>query len=244
MRLKRGVQILTTQVPLERGRLFFVTMVPTTKLRVWRTRLMGQKVRIIVGADTHISYPGWIDTWRDTLDIARGFYWRFYFPPGSVDNVLVEHVLEHIEPAELPAVFRNIHTALRVGGVFRVAVPDGYHPSGFFKEFSRPGGWGAGADDHKTFFTVDMMRELAQTYGFECVPVEYFDRSGTFHTRPMSDEHGTIKRTARKWIPELEAYLTPAQRAEFFDTIPAPLRAQFTQSGMLFTSLWVDFVKK
>jgi hypothetical protein len=45
------------------------------------------------------------------------------------------------------------HEYLDTFGIIRIAVPDAYHPSGYVKELTKPGGSKPGADDHKVFIT-------------------------------------------------------------------------------------------
>jgi len=72
--------------------------------------------------------PGWVNIdVRPThdVDLALDIRRRLPFSDGQVARVRAEHVVEHLDfRDELPAVLREIHRVLAVGGVLRVVVPD------------------------------------------------------------------------------------------------------------------------
>ena len=45
-------------------------------------------------------------------------------PAATVDEILCEHVLEHLPADAWPALLADFHRVLRPGGVLRLAVPD------------------------------------------------------------------------------------------------------------------------
>jgi len=54
---------------------------------------------------------------------------------------------------------KNAFDFLRIGGTLRIAVPDGCHPDPNYIEHVRPGGTGAGADDHQFLYTYKTITE-------------------------------------------------------------------------------------
>ena len=67
--------------------------------------------------------------------VAPGQFWapsqvvhditeRFDLPDNSVDEVLSEHVLEHLPLAAWPDVLYEVHRVLKPGGILRLALPD------------------------------------------------------------------------------------------------------------------------
>jgi predicted SAM-dependent methyltransferase len=54
------------------------------------------------------------------LNLAK----RFPFADGSFDNAFSAHVLEHLYPEQAVSCVREVRRVLKVGGVFRVTVPD------------------------------------------------------------------------------------------------------------------------
>lgn len=86
---------------------------------------------------------------------------------------------------------------LKPGGAIRVAVPDGNNPDPAFIEYARPGGTGAGADDHKVLYRIESLSAVFQSAGFEIRPLEYFDAAGAFHTSEWEPNDGMITRSLR-----------------------------------------------
>ena len=193
--------------------------------------------KIILGsADT--SQEGWISTDSDYLDITKGFHWSRLFDESSIDNLLAEHVFEHIPLSKVEKCFENIHKYLKKGGKLRFVVPDGNHPASYYREMTKPGGWGNGASDHKVFFTLDLLKEIVDSDDFSLSPVEYFDGEGKFHQRKYGEDGGFVKRTADQY-PKYSG----KDRLSFLDSIPSGLRAQFIENDFAYTSLFVDIIK-
>lgn len=69
---------------------------------------------------------GWINI--DQHGPGVDFVWDLRrplpLPPGSVDAVFHEHLLEHLPVAEGLALTRECHRLLRPGGILRIGVPD------------------------------------------------------------------------------------------------------------------------
>jgi predicted SAM-dependent methyltransferase len=83
-------------------------------------------------------------------------------------------------------------------GKIRIAVPDGYFPDPSYIEYVRPGGVGAGADDHKVLYNYILMKEQLQKVGFVVELLEYWDENGAFHYRDWDPiEGGMINRSKR-----------------------------------------------
>lgn len=80
--------------------------------------------RVVVGGG-NIFLPGWINTdvhWRTKryLDLTR----QWPVPAGSIDKIYADNVIEHFPIEVGRVVLRHIFTALRSGGVVRLATPD------------------------------------------------------------------------------------------------------------------------
>ena len=83
--------------------------------------------KIIVGAGSTFQ-PGWLPLRQNDLDIRDPRSWRKRFLPDSLDSILSEHVLEHLDLREADLTADNIWEFLKCEGRWRIAVPDGFHP--------------------------------------------------------------------------------------------------------------------
>lgn len=161
-----------------------------------RKRDRSAKVRVIVGASED-RYEGWMATNKGQLDLLRKSDWDAQFEPNSVDAILAEHVWEHLDGDTAIKAAQNCFTHLKPGGYVRVAVPDGLHPDADYIERVRPGGWGAGSEDHHVLYTYSTLKTVFESVGFRITLLEYFDERGTFHYQEWSPADGMITRSAR-----------------------------------------------
>jgi len=150
-------------------------------------------MKIIIGAGG-TTQAGWTSFEFNDLDIRRRDNWLRLFQPGTVEAVLAEHVLEHLNPDEAAAAARNIYEFLRPGGYWRIAVPDAYNPDPRYHEWSSPTGrfqsvWQPFFYDqkvhpaHNQFFSIDSLTLLLDSAGFNVKPLEWFDRGGQFQQK-------------------------------------------------------------
>jgi len=162
-----------------------------------RLRLMlNDQARIVVGAgDT--SYPGWIPTDRDVLNLSDSEDWAICIGGRRLDAILAEHVWEHLDVLSAQLAAGNCFRYLKRGGYLRVAVPDGNHPSNEYIARVRPGGVGPGCDDHKVLYTHDRLSEVFRSVGFRTKLLEYFDDQGSFHFADWDPSDGPVIRSRR-----------------------------------------------
>lgn len=76
-------------------------------------------------------------------------------------------------------------------------MPDGYHNKEEYINYVRPGGSGAGADDHKVLYTYKSLTKIFQDAGFHVKLLEYFDENGKFHFTEWNERDGMIHRSVR-----------------------------------------------
>jgi predicted SAM-dependent methyltransferase len=152
--------------------------------------------RIVIGASSTFD-PGWIPTEIEALNILRQADWERFFQPGSIDAMLAEHVWEHLTEAEALQAATLCFRYLKPGGYIRVAVPDGNNPDPEYLGWVKPGGSGAGADDHKILYTYRTLKHLFRRAGFEIRLYEFFDKTGCFHYAEWAAEDGLIHRSKR-----------------------------------------------
>jgi predicted SAM-dependent methyltransferase len=165
--------------------------------------------KVIVGAGG-AKQEGWISLEHDQLDIRSRDSWLQWFQPGTLDAVLSEHVLEHLQPDEAQQAASNIYEMLRPGGYWRVAVPDANNPDPKYQDNSRPHGPGQARlsflrklslpsdqdyPDHKVNYDVRSLTQLLQGVGFSVQPLEWFDCCGCFRRNHWRSSDGYIKRS-------------------------------------------------
>lgn len=156
----------------------------------------GQPKRIIVGT-SGMNAKGWTSTDRNVIDLLREDTWLQFFEPDEVDAILAEHVWEHLTPASATLAAQVCHKFLKPGGYLRVAVPDGLHPESSYIGWVKPGGTGAGADDHQVLYTYRSLQDVFRSVGFDTRLYEYFDEDGKFHFADWNPSDGMIHRSKR-----------------------------------------------
>lgn len=165
---------------------------------IWAARekeKLSGDVKIVLGSGG-TGFEGWVSTDRCVLDVLDERDWSRYFAEGSIGRLLAEHVWEHFTPEQARRAAVLCRRYLKVGGCLRIAVPDGFHPSSAYIESVKPGGDGAGAEDHKVLYTYKSLSDLLLQAGFSVRLIEYFDENREFHRRPMRDEDGYISRSS------------------------------------------------
>jgi len=209
------------------------------KLLKYRIR-KSDSIRLNIGAGG-TSYKGWFSFEKDDLDITRpeDFFW--YFREGSIDNILAEHVVEHLYRDDFLSFLLGVHPFMKINGVIRIAVPDANHPSKYVRDLTRPGGLEPGADDHKEFYSVIDMYEIAGESGYKLCPVEYFDSDGMFSFIADDWGNGYIMRSKEnydgRFVRDKDEY------QKFIDSVPDQNKDQFIVHNISYTSLIVDFVR-
>ena len=172
-------------------------LVPCIKLikyLEWIYYITFQKnISLIIGSGP-TKYKGWFSTDLDTLDVTNEKDFKKYFRRKKINNILAEHVLEHLSDQEIEKMLKNIYEYSGNELIFRVAVPDGFHINENYIKNVKPGGTGEGAKDHKHLFNFKSLTDKIEKFGFQANLVEYWDERGKFHTS-YSDKNGYIKRS-------------------------------------------------
>lgn len=152
------------------------------------------ELKIVVGS-SDIYQDGWIPTEIDFLNMLNTSDWDNFFTPNAINAIIAEHVWEHLTPEQGFIAATNCFTYLKPGGHLRIAVPDGLNPNEEYINYVKPGGSGAGADDHKILYTYKSMTEMLQRAGFTIRLLEYFDENGVFHNSPWDTKDGMVWRS-------------------------------------------------
>ena len=111
----------------------------------------GKPLKIVVGS-SGIFEEGWIPSEAHFLNLLVENDWLKYFKKDGIDYLLAEHVWEHLTEEQGRKAASVCFQFIKKGGRLRVAVPDGFHADQDYIECVKPGGYGAGADDHKLLY--------------------------------------------------------------------------------------------
>lgn len=199
----------------------------------------NDSVKIIAGS-ANTKYQGWVSTNIDELNIINEDDFKYYFETKLVDNILLEHVVEHLEYKDFIKFLNIAKKYLKKGGVVRIAVPDANHPSQYVKELTGVNGTEPGADDHKFFYAISDFEKIASQLGYKINKLEYFDEDGQFKMSNYDFQNGYISRCSKnykgRFINNKKEY------NKMIDTVPENLKDQFSKYKISYTSLLVDFV--
>lgn len=142
------------------------------------------------------EYQDWVCIDKEILDITDVQNWRtFVGEKSTLDNILAEHVWEHLSEEDTLLANKNCFEFLKPGGRLRIAVPDGLNIDKDYLERVKPGGSGLGSEDHKVLYTLDLMQERLSKAGFRIELVEYWNNDGVFVANKMDVNDGFIKRS-------------------------------------------------
>jgi predicted SAM-dependent methyltransferase len=150
----------------------------------------------IGSANTDVG-SDWFSSDIDLLNITRKKDWTRLLFFSKLDNIMAEHVWEHLSDTDTILANKNCYNFLKKNGRIRLAVPDGFHIDKDYINYVRPGGNGAGADDHKILYNYRTMKEKLEHAGFHVELLEYWDENGKFHFIDWNDEAGRISRSRR-----------------------------------------------
>lgn len=153
-------------------------------------------LKIIIGSSS-TKQKGWISTNYPQLDLTNYSTFAAIFAPESINNMLAEHVWEHLSMEDGAVACRNCFAFLKSGGVLRIAVPDGFHSDADYIAQVKPGGYGAGADDHKVLLNYKTLSTMLQNAGYKIKLLEWFDEQGNFHDENWDTVDGLIRRSTR-----------------------------------------------
>lgn len=205
----------------------------------WKIRNF-KAIKVVIGA-SETNYKNWISTEQFFFDITSKQSWRKNFKDIKIDNLLAEHVFEHLTEDQIKSSLINAHRYLKKGGVLRIAVPDGYHPSKYVIDLVKPNGTDQGSDDHKVLLNIDKFKKLLNDKMFTLVPLEYFDKKGVFHKHLYSDDNGYIKRSSKNYIGRFTE--SKKEYIKMINSVDRKLRPQFIKMNISYTSLLIDLVK-
>ena len=97
-----------------------------------------------------------------TAQVEHDITERFDLPDNSVDEVLSEHVLEHLPLAAWPDVLYEVHRVLKPGGILRLALPDYGAP---MHAAALESGFDADDPSHRVLPTAGLLRAFLDGLG-------------------------------------------------------------------------------
>ena len=150
------------------------------------------KIKIVLGAGT-THYDGWIATDLPHFNILEKKDWDFFFTNQKIDNLLAEHVLEHLTETEVEKVIHLSSQYLAPGGIFRIAVPDSNHIHPTYLENILPP-----ADGHQSTWTFGTFQKILLHEGYDADPLEYYTDDGIFKAKDFDFKNGVITRSKIK----------------------------------------------
>jgi predicted SAM-dependent methyltransferase len=156
-------------------------------------------LKIILGAGQQ-TYPGWIPTQKEQLNLLDREDWVQSFGSRRIDALLCEHVWEHLTEEEGRFAARLCYEFLKPGGYLRCAVPDKNFPDVEYQNTVQVGGPGPQdhpAADHKIVYEYQRFRDVFLSAGFMVDLLEYCDEHGRFHFNYWDPADGAIYRSLR-----------------------------------------------
>lgn len=157
--------------------------------------LIKKDIKLIIGSG-NTSFIDWLSSDYPWFDITNLDSIYKYFKFKKIDKVLAEHVFEHLTLEDGIKSIKNIKRVLKVNGVIRIAVPDGFNPNKHFIDYVKPNGSGPGAEDHKILYNYISIKKLFDE-DFSLNFLEFFDENGKFKSIDWlnNSKVGYIKRS-------------------------------------------------
>lgn len=156
----------------------------------------AEKLKINLGSG-NMELQGWIATDLPHFDILKKEDWHYYFKKKRPDNLLAEHVIEHLTEPEVRLLFQHVLQFLKPKGCFRIAVPDGFNPDPYYIDYVSPNGKTGYLHGHKTLWNYQSLMALASE-NFEVALLEYHDNNGKYILTPYTDANGWIHRSGKR----------------------------------------------
>ncbi len=166
------------------------------KGEVTKFKEAGLPLNIVIGSSGKFE-DGWIPSEEHLLNLLNENDWKQFFKESEIDRMLAEHVWEHLTAEEGVIAAQTCFQFMKKGGYLRVAVPDGFHEDQAYIDYVKPGGSGAGADDHKVLYNYKTFSEVFEKAGFKTRLLEYFDKDKRFQFNEWDETTGKINRSIR-----------------------------------------------
>lgn len=207
------------------------------------TLITGDLIRVALGVATE-KQAGWIGLVQAELDVTAEADWSRRFAPASIDDILAEHVWEHLTWTQARNAATLAFRYLKPGGRLRLAVPDTFHASRFIVDAVSATGSLAHEHGHLVDYNYRLMTRLLSEAGFEVELLDWWDEAGEFHNGYGNDDaHGYIMRSYVNWPNHANVYVEPATYNRIVESTPEPQRQRLVERQINHTSLIVDGIK-
>lgn len=150
----------------------------------------NSKVKKIVVGSAGIGQKGYLATDLPEHNILRDSDWKKYAKPGSLENILAEHVFEHLTLKEIKIALTLIHKYLKRGGKVRLAMPDKNRLDRKYVAAVKPP-----VDGHKSYLNFADLKKIVSQQGFKVTPLEYFNTKGELIHKPWDTKDGFVRRS-------------------------------------------------
>lgn len=150
-----------------------------------------EPLRVLIGAGEQ-SWPGWIATQGEQLNLLRREDWSQSFAERRPDRLVCEHVFEHLTLDEARTAAAICFEFLAPGGTLRVAVPDANFRDAAYQQLVAVGQLG-----HQIVYDHRLLSDVFAKAGFEVDLLEYCDDAGRFHYNHWDAADGPIYRSFR-----------------------------------------------
>ncbi|MFA4851946.1 MAG: hypothetical protein WC599_05450 [Bacteroidales bacterium] len=168
------------------------------KNRIHQKARRGEKIKIIIGSSKDfLEKDGWIYTNLPHFNILKESDWKYFFSKTRINNLLAEHVLEHLTEKEVEKVLKLSFQYLKAGGVFRIAVPDGLNPDPDYIDMVSPTGKIGSFHGHKFLWNYQSLEKLANNNGWSAMFLEYYNEDGNFISNDFTFDNGPIERSSK-----------------------------------------------
>ena len=87
-----------------------------------------KKIKFNVGSGGINNDKNWYATDIHSLNLTKNIDWKKLLFNLRIDNIMAEHVWEHLTEEDTILANNNCYKYLKRGGILRIAVPDGFHP--------------------------------------------------------------------------------------------------------------------
>ena len=129
---------------------------------------------------------------RGEFAVAQDLSKTIPLPDQSVNRILSEHFLEHIDEQAIVTVLRESHRLLKPGSVARIAVPDYGHPRA---RHCLALGRDPRRRDHITLTTYPLIKALIAASPFRIARFHHYWDGDRFVDEPIDYSLGYIRRT-------------------------------------------------